>query len=889
VSFTSLEDRFSPWLRRWVAAVDRRPRTVAWACVAITLALTTHAALYLGINSDNMSLLPNRLPSHEAYVEFKSLFLTLDSTILVVIDAETPELARTAAEEIEESLRSQTEHFTQVYIPGGGAFFEEHGLLYRSLDDLDRFAEQMARMQPVMAELERDPSIAQLAEIVQLALEDLREKEAGDDEWSMILDRVSNATVQMWDEHWLNTSWEEILLRGSSIDVTTRRVIIAKPILEFGSVFGAGDAIDAIHEAARQGGFVPERGVLVRVTGNPALNYEEMIGLMWDIGSASLFCFALVAGIVYLAVRSFRVMVAVLGTLIVGLLWTSSYAAAVVGHLNLISISFAVLYIGLGVDFGIHLGMSYASHRRQGRAHEEALDQAISNVGSSLVLCGITTAIGFFVFVPTDYRGIAELGLIATGGMLVIVFLFMTFFPALISGWLRIGAIDPDRAGVQFRFHWWGPFERHPTAVRWVAAASFVAALALLPQARFSPQVVAMRDDQTVSVQAFNDLLAEPGTAPWYINLVEPDLESAQEIAGRVSELESVSRVITLADYVPLEQDDKLDLLADISMMLDVPGGGDSEPAAQTTDEQIAAIRELHDFFGEPWMDGKDSLLADSIRALRGHLAEFLARVEQEENPEDALATLQEILFAGLPDQIERMRSAVNTGPVAFEDLPQELVNRMLAPDGRARVQIFPEQDLSELSEMKGFVRNVQQVAPGATSVVVNLVEFGDVTIASFTQALASAALVIAILLFAIWRDFIDVVLAMTPLVLSAALTGAAMVVMDLPFDFSNVIVIPLLLGIGVDSGIHLVHRFKARIPEDSGLLGTTTARAVFYSALTTTASFGSLAFSGHTGMSILGRMLTAGMIFTVVCNLIVLPALLSLRTRSEPEPAPPR
>jgi predicted RND superfamily exporter protein len=126
------------------------------------------------------------------------------------------------------------------------------------------------------------------------------------------------------------------------------------------------------------------------------------------------------------------------------------------------------------------------------------------------------------------------------------------------------------------------------------------------------------------------------------------------------------------------------------------------------------------------------------------------------------------------------------------------------------------------------------------------------------------------------------VLLAMSPLVLSAALTGAAMVVMGLPFDFSNVIVIPLLFGIGVDSGIHLVHRWKSRIPGDEGLLGTTTARAVFYSAVTTTASFGSLAFSGHNGMSILGRMLTAGMIFTVICNLVVLPALLSLRSPPE-------
>jgi hopanoid biosynthesis associated RND transporter like protein HpnN len=890
VSQTKFEDQISRWLGRWVAAVDRRASAVCWASVLVTIGLATHAALSLGINSDNMSLLPDKLPSHDAYVEFKSLFLTLDAAILVVIDAKTPELARAAGEQMETALRAQSDHFTEVYMPGGGPFFEEHGLLYRSLDDLDRFAEQMARMQPVMAELERDPSMAQLAEIVQLSLEDMREKDSGADDWSMVLDRVSQATIDLRHDYGLRTSWEEILLRGSSIDVTTRRVLVAKPILEFGSVFGAGDAIDAIHRAAESHGLVPERGVQVRVTGNPALNYEEMIGLMWDIGTASLFCFALVAVIVFLAVRSFRLMVAVVATLLAGLLWTSSYAALAVGHLNLISISFAVLFIGLGVDFGIHLGMSYASHRRQAKDHETALADAISNVGGSLVLCGFTTAIGFFVFVPTDYRGIAELGVIATGGMVVIVFLFMTLFPALISSWLRVPAIAPNAGDVHFRFHWWGPFERHPGMVRGAAAIAFIGGLLLLPSARFDPNVINMRDDETVSVQAFNELLDEPGTAPWYINLVEPNLEAAQQAAAGVRKLEGVSRAITLADYVPDEQEDKLDVLEDIAMLLDVPsagwggGGGDGEndPAKTSSAEQIQAIRKLHDFFGEQWMNEKDTVLAKSITKLRGHLADFLARVEQEDDAEAALAGLEEILFAGLPGQIERLRRAVNTGPVTFDDLPDELVNRMRAADGRARVQIFPERHLGDLVEMKGFVRDVQAVEPGATSVVVNLVEFGDVTIRSFGQALLSAAVMIMLVLFAIWRDPLDVMLAMTPLLLSAVLTGAAMVVMDLPFDFSNVIVIPLLFGIGVDSGIHLVHRFKLGTAAKDGLLGTTTARAVFYSALTTTASFGSLAFSGHNGMSILGKMLTAGMLFTIICNLIVLPSLLALR----PKPA---
>jgi hopanoid biosynthesis associated RND transporter like protein HpnN len=556
-----------------------------------------------------------------------------------------------------------------------------------------------------------------------------------------------------------------------------------------------------------------------------------------------------------------------------------------------------VLYIGLGVDFGIHFGMGYASHTREGQPHASALRSAAGSIGPSLALCTLTTAIGFAVFVPTDYRGLAELGLIAAGGMFVILFLFLTFFPALLSSWLQLDSSNSLRGDLHFQLGWWKPFQRRPGVVVLVAGIAFVGSLSLLPRNRFDPNVIDMRDPGTESVEAFNDLLSEPGTAPWYINVVEADLQSAQALADRIQKLPAVERAITLADFVPDQQDEKLEILGDIAMLLDVPAGSKGSDAELSTDEQIQTIRELHDFFGAPWMQEWQSesgrLLEASIAKLRTHLADFLARIEREENAEEALDNLAEVLFAGLPDQIARLRTAVNTGPVGFDDIPAELSQRMLAADGRARVQIFPSRDLSDLEAMKEFVSEVQAVAPGANSVIVNLIEFGDVTVSAFVQALLSAAAVIFALLFGIWRSFRDSALAMAPLLLAAALTGAAMVLLDLPFDFSNVIVIPLLFGIGVDSGIHLVHRWKLQQATSDFLLKTTTARAVFYSALTTTVSFGSLAFSSHNGMSILGTLLTVGMLFTVLCNLVVLPALLDLASRmrwmkESPKAAPP-
>jgi predicted RND superfamily exporter protein len=212
----------------------------------------------------------------------------------------------------------------------------------------------------------------------------------------------------------------------------------------------------------------------------------------------------------------------------------------------------------------------------------------------------------------------------------------------------------------------------------------------------------------------------------------------------------------------------------------------------------------------------------------------------------------------------------------------------MLAPSGQARVQIFPSENLQEGDALERFVTTVRSVDRMASGVSVNLFDFGRATVASFKQALSLALLLISTLLWLLWRSLPDVWLALAPLLLSSVLTVAAMAAFGIDFNFANVIVIPLLFGVGVDSGIHLVHRSKMRRTPTELLLETTTARAVFYSAVTTIVSFGTLAFSSHRGVASLGVLLTIGMLLTVACNLLVLPALIDWRSPQAAEDASP-
>ncbi len=879
------EARLDAALDAWVGLVERHARLVVWSVLAVTVLSLGWAATHLGVNSDNIRLLGEDLPVRQRHDEFARLFPNLTNALLVVIDGPTPAATRRAADALAPRLASRPELFRDVFRPGSGAFFERNGLLYRSPEELEVLGDQIAEVQPFLVALEREPTIATLTSFVQAGLERFDPAATDPDTWTAVLDRISHATVTVYEEYPVVVSWDELLLRGSALETRTREVLVVEPVLDFDSVLPAAEPLAALREIAAD---TSSTGIRVRITGNPALNHEEMLALVWDVGVLGLVSFAIVAGVLWLALRSWRLLLAALATLLAGLVWTTALASLTVGHLNLVSLTFAVLYIGLGIDFAIHLLMHYGEQRRRGIAHRAALRGATRLSGSSLALCALTTSIGFYAFLPTDYLGVAELGLIAGSGMLVILFHTLTFLPALLSSWLEPPPDAEVRDGLRLPAAWSRHLARHPAAVRRTAAVAAVAALFALPALRFDPNVVDLRNPETESVQTFRDLVAGGGAAtPWYADVLAPDLASAEELATQLRAVPGVARTVTFADYVPAEQDVKRALLADIVLLIDpisAPGGA-LPPRAVDPHEQVAALRELYEALDAEWLVADPTPLGASARKLRAELGEFLARSARDPDPAPELARLEATLLGALPRQIDRLRAALEPEPVTAADLPHEVRARMLARDGRARIQVFPSEDLRDPGALARFADAVQSVAPEATGMPIDLVGFGRVISRSLVEALLAASVLIALLVLALWRRPGDVGLVLLPLLLAGLLVAATMVLLGLAFNFVNVIVLPLLLGIGVDSGIHLVHRARADQAlrgalDEVSLLGSTTARAVFFSFATTMASFGTLAFSRHRGIASLGLLLALGMAITMACNLLVLPAWIEWRWR---------
>jgi hopanoid biosynthesis associated RND transporter like protein HpnN len=872
----------------WVDGVRRRYRTVLALTALASLAALGYAVMNLGVNTHHTAILSDDLEFWKQYNEFAEVFPILDEVLLVVVDAETSGGARNAALDLADRLREDRDLFQDVYVPGGDPFFQRSALLYLSVEELEELSDQLASVQPLMAEISRDRSLTHMANVLQDGIERLRTDPETPVDFTLVFDSWSRAVKAVLEGNPRPVSWMELILRRKLPGDSARRVVVVQPIFDYTRLLPGNQPIERVRQVARDLGLVPENGVTVRVTGNVALNTEEMWGVargaLWAIGGSLL----LVAGILYVALRRTHLVLSALVTLLVSLAWTAGFAALAVGHINLVSVCFAILIIGLGIDFGIHFCMRYAELVRGGETHRLALDDTVRSVGGSLVLCAGTTAMGFLVFVPTDYKAVGELGIIAGTGMFLSLFASFTVLPALLTAWRRA---DPGEA-------WQGAlwFERlvitasshHPRGVRMGALGLGVLALLLLPQVRFDHNPAHMRDPDVESVKTFNDLLTDSDTSPWTMDVMAPDLDSAVEIAARLRKLDVVERAVTLRDYVPEQQDEKLAILGEIGYFVPEPPSEEIPPSDVPLEEQIAALAALQQAMKAPWLaEGNPARAASAAKASR-YLGRFLARLERigaKTAKEQELARFEASLTGALPEQMRRLWGALDPEPITLDSLPVSLARRMVSPEGLARVEVLPSQDLDDNALHERFVDSVLEVAPGATGSAVTVLEFGRAVVGSFRQALVSAIVAIALLLWLLWRRVSDMLLVIAPLVLATLLTTATAGLLDIPFNFANIIVIPLLLGIGVDSGIHLVHRHRVTIdtlgapdvPERE-LLTTSTAQAVFFSAMTTMASFGTMAFASHVGFATLGQMLLIGVSYTLLANLILLPALIARR-----------
>jgi hopanoid biosynthesis associated RND transporter like protein HpnN len=639
-------------------------------------------------------------------------------------------------------------------------------------------------------------------------------------------------------------------------------------VLDYGALAPGAAASGAIRAAARELGLGPAHGVRLRLTGPVPLADEEFATLVDDAALTMGAMAASLLVVLWLAVRSLRYLAAILLTTALGLVVTTGVGLFAVGRLNLISVAFIPLFVGLGVDFGIQLGVRCRAERRALPRIEDALVASGIGLGRPLTLAALAIAAGFFAFLPTSFTGVSELGAIAGLGMLIALAMSLTVLPALLT------LLDPppgrplEGGGLALAAPVVGWLCRHRRAVLRAGAALAAASVALLPMLRFDSDPLNLRNPEAESMATLADLMADPDRTPHTIDVLAPSLAAADALAGRLAALPEVSRAVTLSSFIPARQEEKLALIEDAAALLaltldpvEVRAPPSDAEAAEALARTAAELRRTAAEAGAP---------GAAERAAR-RLADALDRLAEgaPERRERAARAVREPLMTLL----RQTRTALEAAPVTRESLPPELVADWVAEDGRARVQVFPREASGGDAALRRFAAAVQAVAPAATGTPILTREAGDTVVLAFLQAAALSALAIATLLWGALRRGRDVALAMLPVLLAGLLTLATCVVIGQSLNFANIIALPLLIGIGVAFSIYFVLAWRAG---ETDLVQTSLMRAVVFSALTTATAFGALWLSSHPGTASMGRLLMIALGWELAITVLFRPVLLA-------------
>ena len=856
----------------WGRTAHRFAWMIAVLAVVSAVGAGIYAARTVKINSDTADMLSAKLDFRRLNIELRKTFPRQARDLAVVIDAATPERAERAAAYMREEIARRPDLFRSVFHPQGEPFFRRNGLLLLPLADLEETADRILAAQPFLGTVWQDRSIRGLADMLSLAVE----RRTGEGEGSGLrgladaMDRIGAVVRAEAGKAPGALSWMSLMFGpGDDRRSGRRQILLVEIALAFDRFRPGKQAIGAVRDIAAAMPAELREGVSVRLTGRPALRHDELQSVRAGMELAGALSFTLVVLLLLLCFRSIRLSIAALLTLVIGLVWTAAFAAATVRVLNLISVAFAVLFIGLCVDFAIHYGLRWCEAARRGLDRGAANALAASSVGPGLALAALAAGIGFLAFLPTDFQGLAELGFIAGAGMAIGFFATMTLLPAFIAV-LDARPDGPGGGGRGFSETVARLIEGRARSVVITAGAVLVAAAAVSPLVRFDFDPLRLKDPESESVRTVMELVANGDGDAYALVHLAASLEAADAAAARLGAVPEVESARTLSSFVPKDQDDKLDILEEVAELVGPAFAADRAPppSEAETVEALLGLKEKLAVLAASEQGGEEARSAE-------RLADALAGLIAADPSSERLAGLSDRLLRNLPVAVGRLREVLSAERVDSGAIPAALRDRWVAADGRAKVEIHARAPIHEDRDaLRRFVEAVRDKVPWAVGPPITVLEAGNTVVAAFLQATATAILAIALLLAVTLRSLRSVVIGFLPLVLAASITMAAMVATGLSFNHANVIVLPLLFGLGVANGIHLLAR-ERREGAASPAIRSSTPRAVLFSALTTAASFASLGISHHPGTASMGVLLTVALVSLLACSLTVLPGLM--------------
>jgi len=900
-------------------AVCRHPRWFFWPQAVLFMVCVVYALprpyghLDFDMNRDNLVGPDQRY--HQNYLRLQKEFTQQDD-VVVVVESDNIEKNRQFVERIAAKMQMETNLFRDVFYQQSLVMMGSKALLYASETNLVEMKTMLRAAQPFVRQFTQTTNLVSFFEQINTAFR-TAPREANADTKSLIqalpaLTRIVTQAIDSLQRPGTPPSPNVIALFDTSgSGVLSNYITFANGRIFLVTTHAPnaktnGPTVDQQHQRGRQtqdevNGYVIDRlrqlvkqtqaevpGLNVGITGMPVLDYDELAQSQKDITLASVVSLVLCALIFIYGYNEIGRPVKATICLVVGLAYTLAFTTLTVGHLNILTITFVPMLIGLAIDFGVHLITRYEEELRHGKTEEAALTKAMVFTGQGIFTGALTTAGAFLAMTLTHFKGIQEMGIICGGGLLICFIPMMTLLPVmLLRG--RQNVIDHRATEDDTRARIENIWLQRPLLVMGITAGLCLAAFWEARKVHFDYNLIKMQSPSLPSVVFEHKLLDSADKSLLYGAVMADSLTNAVELREKIKQLPVVADVDPpfYGDFL-MDQSKKLELVGQIKQEI---ASFQFNPADLRPVDIYELSRTLYGLYGylgnaleevgnsDPDLTGQLVSLRQAIENLRKVMLQGDAPMVAEHA--DKLAQFQQALFADLRDTFQLLQHQDDSTPLQVEDLPPALHDRFVGVTGKFLLQIYPNTDVWQRDNQEKFVTALRTVDGNVTGTPVQLYEYETLLKDSYVNAAWYSLAAIALMVLFHFRSLGAVILSLLPVVIGTLWLAGLMGWFSIPINLANIMTLPLVIGIGVTNGIHILNRFaEERTP---GILSRSTGKAVLVSGLTAIAGFGSLILAKHRGIYSLGCLMATGIATCMIAGLTFLPALLNLLGRWRP------
>jgi uncharacterized protein len=863
-----------------------------------------YTCLKLEFNTSRNDLVGAKKTYHQNFLKFKKEFPTQDD-LVVVVESDTPEKNRQFVERLGAKLEAEPKMFRDVFYKGDLKMLGSKALQFLPEPDLLELQKTLRDYRPFLKRFTHATNLVSLFTMINTQFRTASEEKNPENE-SLIkvvpaLERIVVQARESLRHPGTPPSPGVTALFNPDADAE-QQIYITFAGGRIYLVTAQAPTEDLNSEAVERLAFLVDQtktevtGLNVGITGEPVLEHAEMEQSQKDTMVASIASLVICSLIfIYGYQQTGRPIKATL-CLIVGLAYTMAFTTAVVGHLNILTITFVPILIGLAIDYGVHLISRYEEELRRGRTETEAMTKAMVYTGQGILTGALTTAGAFLAMAFTDFKGIQEMGIICGGGLLICLIPMMTMLPVLLlRGRQNVidhqdGELAKNRARIE------NIWLKRPKAVIGITLIICVLAAIQIRRVHFDYNLLHMQSAGLPAVE-FEEKLINANTvgtnntakSVLFGAVIATNLQEAIALERKLTNLPSVGGVESITRFLADDQSRKLQIIGEIKRDLADIRFQEQDTGPLNVPELSSTLYSTAGYLGNAVeaTQKEDPALCKQLTALQKAIADLrkgmLEGTDAQAQAHAAkLAIFQQALFDDIHDTFEALRTQDNSSPLAIKDLPLALQHRFIGVTGKYLLMVYPKEDVWQRENQKKFIDDVVKIYPDVTGTPVQLYHYTDLLKRSYEEAARYSLVAIALLVFLHFRSPLTVALALLPVGIGFLWLGGIMGWLGIPLNPANIMTLPLVIGIGVTNGIHILNRFAEE--QTANILARSTGKAVLVSGLTAIAGFGSLLLAQHRGIRSLGLVMSIGLATCMIAGLTLLPALLKLFIRSDAE-----